>query len=128
MHNVKALLDNYSVTNPCKKQTVKAVLIGTFGNKAFGSNSINNYVSRCPREEVGFKTGEGYPLCKSICAQNEHAEVNAMDNAEKEGINLKNAKVIMTGHTYFCDNCINAMKSRGVSSAYCIDSNLELKF
>lgn len=121
---IHAELNNHCVINPCKKQTVKAIIESRCGKRVIGSNSIKNKIDICPREAAGFKTGEGYHLCKQVCNQNEHAEVDAMNKAEKLGVDLNGAKITITGHTYFCDNCISKMSNRGINSAYCIDSDL----
>jgi deoxycytidylate deaminase len=67
-------------------------------------------------------------MCKQICNQNEHAEVMAIRDAKLRNINTVDAKLYLTGHTYFCDNCINAMKKAGISSAFCHDSKLTINF
>lgn len=124
----KTKLDNFVVDNPCVKQTVKALIVSVSGQSALGSNAINNVVNDCPRVEKGCKTGEGYELCKSVCNQNEHAEVTAIQNAKKMNIDLKGAKLYLTGHTYFCDNCTNAMREAGIKEAHCYDSNTTVVF
>jgi deoxycytidylate deaminase len=120
------ILNDFNVINPCKKQIVKALIINNYGEKAIGSNSINNKVSECPRVIVNCKTGEGYEMCKQICDQNEHAEVMAIRDAKLRGISTIGAKLYLTGHTYFCNNCIAAIKKAGISSAFCHDSNLTI--
>lgn len=123
-----ALLKNYNPSEPCKKQIVKAILITKDGNICYGSNSINAKVDQCPREIEGFPSGKGYHLCKSICKQNEHAEVVAITEAKNKGYDINNAKIFITGHTYFCDNCIDQMHLNNISHAFCYDSNLHLIF
>lgn len=124
----KRLLDSYVVDQPCVKQTVKALILSIDGEKTFGSNSIRNVVNACPRVTEGCITGEGYHLCKSVCNQNEHAEVTALQNAKANGINVKGGTVFITGHTYFCDNCQNKMREAGIKEAICLDSDVKLTF
>jgi hypothetical protein len=38
------VLNDFNVKNPCKKQTVKALIINNIGEEALGSNSINNEI------------------------------------------------------------------------------------
>lgn len=125
---MKNILDSFNVENPCKKQTVKALIVDKNGNQVLGSNAIRNTVDECPRIIEGCQTGEGYHLCKSVCDQNEHAEVTAIQNAKKENIDLKGSTLYLTGHTYFCDNCINAMRNAGIKKAICHDSGLVVSF
>lgn len=126
--NPKTSLDNHNVLRPCVKQSVKALIVTPDGQEVFGSNAINNDVEVCPRVTEGCKTGEGYELCKSVCDQNEHAEVTAIQNAQKAGVNIVGATLYLTGHTYFCDNCTNNMRKAGISKAVCYDSDLVIDF
>lgn len=121
-------LKDFNVANPCVKQTVKALIVSVTGAKVLGSNAINNKVNECPRVVKGCVTGEGYDLCKSVCNQNEHAEVTAIQNAKKANIDLKGSTLYLTGHTYFCDNCTQAMKEAGIKKAVCFDSDTIISF
>jgi deoxycytidylate deaminase len=98
----------------CKKQTTIAVVVNN-GNFWVGSNSVENEQSECPRK--GMNTGEGYHLCKDICGQTNHAEVNACIAA---GDNSKGATLYLIGHTYCCNSCLSKMKEYGIAS-YVID-------
>ncbi len=121
-------LNQFKVLKPCVKQTVKALIVSADGQLTLGSNAINNDVDECPRVEKGCLTGEGYELCKSVCNQNEHAEVTAIQNAKKQNVDLKGATLYLTGHTYFCDNCTNAMREAGIKKAHCYDSDTTVVF
>lgn len=123
---VKAILNETVIAKPCVKMTVKAFIVAKDGSTAVGSNSIRNKVDTCPRVERNCPTGEGYELCKSVCDQGEHAEVSAIQNAQSQGIDLTDATLYITGHTYFCDNCIAAMTAAGIKTAHCFDSGLNL--
>jgi deoxycytidylate deaminase len=93
----------------CKKQTTVAVIMKEQQFISIGFNEINADISECPRK--GMKTGEGYELCKSVCKQNNHAEVNACLNA---GEQAKGATLYLIGHTYCCDNCKKVMEEHGI--------------
>ena len=52
------------------------------GNEVFGSNKMmNTEITECPRELQGYVSGAGYHLCKEICNQDFHAEVDAISYA-----------------------------------------------
>jgi deoxycytidylate deaminase len=96
--------------NRCAKVTTVAIIIN--GDKIFvGSNSVGNPQKTCPRDEAGFKTGEGYHLCKEVCNQGAHAEVDA---CQKAGEHAKGGTLILMGHYYCCDNCIKVMEEHGI--------------
>lgn len=121
-------LADFSVSRPCLKQTVKAIIVTQDGQRILGSNAINNDVDICPRVVENMPTGEGYHLCKDVCNQNEHAEVTAIQNAKKQGMDIQGATLMLTGHTYCCDNCISSMKEAGITKAVCVDSGKEYLF
>ena len=111
-------LNEYKVENPCLKQTVKALIVSNNGEEVFGSNHINNKVKECPRVTEGCQTGEGYHLCKEVCNQSSHAEVDAIKNAKEKGVNLQGATLYLSGHTYCCMNCLENMKNAGIKKAF----------
>lgn len=87
----------------CAKQDTIAII--TNGNKAWiGSNWCQNPQAECPRKDM--PTGVGYEMCKDICQQYSHAEVDACCNA---GYNAEGATLYLIGHTYCCDNCKSVM-------------------
>ena len=92
----------------CAKQDVVAIIKN--GNKIFtGTNSCDNPQSVCPRDNM--PDGIGYELCKSICMQTNHAEVNACINA---GEYSNGATLYLIGHSYCCDDCKEFMKASGI--------------
>lgn len=93
----------------CKKQTTLAIIMKGGEFVSMGSNEIHTDVEVCPR--IGMKSGEGYELCKSICKQNHHAEVDA---CLKAGDRANGATLILIGHTYCCDNCKRVMEEHGI--------------
>lgn len=96
---------------PCKKQTVTAVLTAKSGDVFIGTNYCNNAQSVCPRDAEGFKTGEGYHLCKDACDQVGHAEEVAISLA---GDKAFGSVIELYGHTYACDNCKKVASLAGV--------------
>jgi len=94
----------------CAKQTTIALIVN--GNDFFvGSNWCENPQEKCPRG--GMATGEGYELCKEICGQKHHAEVDA---CLKAGIKAMGGKLYLFGHYYCCEDCISVMESHGIIS------------
>jgi deoxycytidylate deaminase len=95
----------------CKKQIVVAIII-TCDNKVYvGYNDCENNIEVCPR--TGMDTGEGYDLCKTICKQNSHAEISAINKCEDK-FELKDATLILKGHSYICDNCKSELRKVGI--------------
>ena len=96
----------------CAKQTTIAII--TNGTEFWvGSNWCANPQETCPRGDL--PTGEGYELCKSICDQQSHAEVDACLNA---GLRAEGGDLYLIGHTYCCDNCKEVMKQHGIKNIY----------
>ncbi|MEX3984020.1 hypothetical protein AB4Y45_34085 [Paraburkholderia sp. EG287A] len=97
-------------SGPCAKQGVKATIIALDGQRYVGTNHCMNPQHTCPRG--GMPTGVGYELCKSVCAQEGHAEENA---ARIAGDAAKGATLYLEGHTYACDNCKSVVLKAGVA-------------
>ena len=98
------------MSGPCVKQTVKATVIALDGSVFVATNHCNNPQAVCPRAHL--PTGVGYELCKSVCDQPAHAEVNAIAAA---GAKAQGAKLYLEGHTYACDNCQANAKAAGIA-------------
>jgi hypothetical protein len=90
----------------CAKQVVKAILTTKDGEVFHGENSCENPQKECPRDLLGYKSGEGYE-------QGSHAEVGAI---KKAGVKAKGASIILIGHSYACDDCKSKALSAGVLS------------
>lgn len=105
----------------CLKQSVFAMIeIGE--DKVFGSNKmLNDEIKECPRDLQGYVSGAGYHLCKDVCNQESHAEVDAINNARRLGIDVSGGKLTLVGHTYCCDNCKNVMESVGITDVEILD-------
>lgn len=112
-----------NIKKPCLKQTVIALILAEDGSIIIGDNSIKNSVSSCPRDISGFKTGEGYHLCREVCNQNAHAEITAIIKAKSLNIPLCKARLFLYGHTYICDNCKFFLESVGISKSYIYKNN-----
>ena len=110
--------------NECVKQTVRAGIRTENGLWAFGSNNIKNEdIIECPRVLQNLQSGEGYELCKDVCGQVGHAEIEAINNAKNMGIDIQDATLFLTGHTYCCDNCLESMKIAGIKNVFILDEN-----
>jgi len=90
----------------CAERIVCAMIISK-NKKYIAYNTCKNPVSICPR-----MFGEGYEKCKSICKQDNHAEINAINLAGKDAYG---SIMIIYGHDYACQNCIDACKKAGIS-------------
>ncbi len=103
----------------CIKQTVVATIITKCGETISGFNGIKNLeITECPRVVANIATGVGYELCKDVCNQVGHAEIEAIKNSK--GYDLTGATMYLTGHTYCCDNCLEAIKNSGISKVYVV--------
>lgn len=97
-------------SGPCAKQVVVATVIALNGERYIGTNHCMKPQATCPR--AGMPTGVGYELCKSICEQDAHAEVNAVRLAGPDAVG---ATLYLEGHTYACQACQVASVSAGVA-------------
>lgn len=107
----------------CIKQQVYAMIVCADGKVVFGGNFMNNSIDVCPREEQNMKSGEGYHLCHEVCAQEHHAESDAIAKAKEAGIDIVGSDLFLIGHTYCCDSCINKMTEAGIHSCQIIGNN-----
>lgn len=95
---------------PCLKQTVRATIITPDGEWFIGTNHVENPQPSCPRADL--PTGVGYELCRDICRQPAHAEVNALFEA---GYRARGATLYLEGHTYACEPCKAACAAAGIT-------------
>jgi hypothetical protein len=94
----------------CAKQQVYCILLNNHNNIcSFGSNYCNTPQKLCPR--TGSESGIGYDLCKSICNQQYHAEIDDIHNINESSNPIT---MILINHHYCCDNCLNKLKEIGV--------------
>lgn len=97
---------------PCLKQNVVATLFTVKGEVFVGTNRCQNPQTVCPRDVQGMKSGEGYHLCKEVCQQEAHAEVDAVRQAGEKALG---AVIHLTGHSYACDNCKSVTSLAGAT-------------
>lgn len=76
-----------------------------------GTNWCENPQAVCPR--MGMGTGQGYHLCREVCRQPNHAEV---DVCLKAGKRARGGTLYLFGHYYFCDSCVETIKKYGLKS------------
>ena len=108
----------------CLKQSVYA-MIEVGDHKIFGLNQmLNDEITECPRDAQGYISGAGYHLCKEICKQDGHAEVDAIKRANDLGIDLTGGKLTLVGHTYCCSNCTNEMDVAGITEVEILPEEL----
>lgn len=101
---------------PCPKREVIASIITKNKEMVMGTNYITNiFVTECHRVKRGYKRGEGWHLCKDICQQPAHAEINAIREANRRGYDLKGATLFLQGHNYICDDCAKCIEGYGVA-------------
>lgn len=96
---------------PCAKLTVAALLVGRSGTRYLSTNYTLNPQATCPRGEM--PSGKGYHLCKEVCQQPAHAEINVLRLA---GDDAEGGRLIVSGHTYACENCRTEVFGAGVTS------------
>lgn len=99
---------------PCIKRQVYAVVAKGLRTWT-GGNWCSRKVKKCPRS--GMPTGKGWDLCKKVCAQEYHAEMDALRLAGK---NAKGAVMYLIGHTYICDECRRAAKKAGIKDMFVV--------
>lgn len=103
-NNILNLIDQ----RRCAKQDTIAIIVNQ-GQTWIGSNWCENPQTECPRKDL--PTGVGYEMCKNICKQHSHAEVDA---CEKAGSNAEGGTLYLIGHTYCCDSCKKIMCDFGI--------------
>ena len=97
------------MSGPCAKQRVIAEIVTPEGARFYGENLCYRPQETCPRGAM--PTGKGYHLCKSVCVQSGHAEINALAAA---GDKAKGATLTLYGHSYACDHCTAAATAAGI--------------
>lgn len=107
-------LTKYRPKNPCVKQMVKVVIVSE--PLIYGTNNIQEGITNCPRIEKGSLSGEDYNLCVEVCKQSDHAEVSAIKEAARLGVDIKGAEMNLIGHTYCCEKCLDSCRLAGISN------------
>lgn len=96
---------------PCVKQVVTATLVTPTGERFVDTNYCLNAQDVCPR--AGMPTGVGYELCRSVCRQPGHAEINVLARAGKHA---EGATLYVEGHAYACEECVQVAEFLGVAN------------
>lgn len=94
---------------PCAKQIVTATVVATNGAHYVATNHTRCPQSVCPRKDM--PTGVGYELCRDVCQQPGHAELNVIKLAKKK---CCGATLYIEGHTYACEECKAAAVAAGI--------------
>ena len=97
------------MSGPCAKQTVTATIVTPDGRRFVGTNHVRNPQSVCPRADL--PTGVGYELCRDVCGQAGHAEIDAI---AKAGDDARGGILYLEGHTYACEPCKAAARKAGI--------------
>lgn len=92
----------------CAKKIVICT-ITTQHSIVYAQNDCNNPQAKCPR-----LPGEDYTKCKTICDQPGHAEIQALDKAKMMGFDMTGSLAIISGISYVCKVCANALFAAGV--------------
>lgn len=92
----------------CAKKVVSCKIIKN-NLVVYGWNSCKNPQEVCPRQD-----GEDYEKCKSICGQEGHAEINAINSAKEIGLNLNGAIAEISGIDWVCKDCFRQLKNHGL--------------
>lgn len=95
---------------PCAKQTVAVLIVGRSGRRYLATNYTLNPQAVCPRGDM--PTGFGYSLCREVCQQPGHAEINALRLA---GDDAAGGRMVISGHTYACQSCRDAAGIAGIT-------------
>jgi len=81
--------------------------------KRLNQFSEKEIASTCPRQLLGFKSGEGLEYCTAS-----HAERNAIINAARHGIEVKGTKMYMTCSVP-CHECLKEIINAGIKEVIC---------
>jgi deoxycytidylate deaminase len=98
----------------CAKANVVATLTTIKGEVFRSNNYCLTPQSTCPRDIQGYKSGEGYHLCKQICNQPGHAEENVIYFAKKEGANVRGGRIVVD-YSWICNNCKSVCNDNGIN-------------
>lgn len=70
--------------------------------------------SMCPRQRLGYQSGQGLELCPAA-----HAEANSIVNAARTGVCVKNSTMYMNCGIP-CKECLKLIINAGISEIVCI--------
>ncbi len=109
----------------CVKQPTAAVVVKNGKIIGRGANA-GKKIDVCPRAILKCPTGEGYELCKSVCEQEGHAEVMAINDALAKGEDLAGADMYLDGHWWVCKPCWDEIIRAGIKNVYLRSDSAEL--
>ena len=102
----------------CHSRQIGAVLVSS--NNQLISGGWNSSMlpdeckDFCPRQELGFKSGEGLEICPAI-----HAEIACIAAAAREEKSTYNSRLYMNS-CFPCKNCAVALIASGISEIICL--------
>jgi dCMP deaminase len=104
-----------STWSKCASRQVGCVLVRDrhpiavgYNGTPVGSNLCQDPNGTCPRQVLGYKSGEGREHCPA-----QHAEENAIHNAALHGVGTKGAVAYVYGIDP-CQHCAGAMANAGI--------------
>lgn len=118
--------DQARYSSGCFKQQTGVVIVNNGRIITSGSNE-GQLQTWCEREKLGCKTGEGYEHCKNICKQFHHAERSAIHRALSSGMDVKGAKLYLSGHWWACAPCWKWCADAGIVEII-LDSRAKEKY
>lgn len=98
----------------CQDKTIVAVLRSN-GRVFLGINGISESMTYCPRNVMEMGVNQGYSMCRSICRQESHAEVDAIDTWLRNSKADDTAEISIFGTGKICDNCMALLQKFNVS-------------
>lgn len=98
----------------CQDKTIVAVLRSN-GRVFFGINGISETMTYCPRNVMEMGVNQGYSMCRNVCRQESHAEVDAIDTWLRNSKADDTAEISIYGTGKICDNCMALLQKFNVS-------------
>lgn len=98
---------------PCAKRRVVCIIRARDGSVVAGANDCLEPQNACPR-----LPGEGYEKCETVCFQPGHAEVMAVREARRLGVDLRGARATLIGINWICQHCRQITEAVGIERIY----------
>jgi deoxycytidylate deaminase len=80
----------------------------------------------CPRKLLKVKSGTKYWLCPSCSTNKDHAESQAVLDAQKNGQDTSGADLYLWGHWWCCKPCWDTMIEAGIKNVYLMEESEKL--
>jgi len=90
-------------------------IVNTLFAGGYKEGELSDVEGRCPRQLLGFDSGERLDLCPAV-----HAEVNCVTAAARNGVSVKGARLYMNAQIP-CSNCMGVLVNAGVSTVVITD-------